>query len=100
MRATGRPREVLALASRSTAVRLPIAVAQYAGFMARTPVLHVTGLFNAPWRQEGVRATGLLRAVLKAVMRRVNRSSSSELNAQQRACASLIERRVLESGLV
>ena len=46
---------------------LPIAVAQYAGFMARTPVLHVTGLFNAPWRQEGVRATGLLRAVLKAV---------------------------------
>ena len=79
---------------------LPIAVAQYAGFMARTPVLHVTGLFNAPWRQEGVRATGLLRAVLKAVMRRVNRSSSSELNAQQRACASLIERRVLESGLV
>ena len=68
--------------------------------MAHTPVLHITGLFNAPWRQESVRATGLLRAVLAAVMRRVNRSSASELSAQQRACASLIERKVLESGLI
>ena len=50
--------------------------------------------------QEGVRSTGLLRTVLTAVMRRVNRSSTSELNAKQRACASLIERKVLESGLI
>ena len=47
-----------------------------------------------------MRATGLLRAVLATVMRRVNRSSDSELNPQQRACAALIERKVLESGLV
>ena len=50
--------------------------------------------------QEGVRSTGILRAVLAAVMRRVNRSSTRELDAKQRACASLIERKVLESGLI
>ena len=53
-----------------------------------------------PIYQEGVRVTGLLRTVLATVMRRVNRSSDSELNPQQRACAALIERKVLESGLV
>ena len=47
-----------------------------------------------------MRATGLLRTVLATVMQRVNRSSDSELNPQQRACAALIERNVLESGLI
>ena len=79
---------------------LPVDVAQYARFVARAHVVHITGLFNAPWRQEGVRTSGLLRKVLAAVMRRVNRSGAGELNAEQRACASLIKRKVLASGLV
>ena len=68
---------------------MPTAPAQYARFVERAHVLHVTGMFNAPWRQEAVRATGLLETIVARVMRRVNRST--ELNAQQRACAQLVE---------
>jgi len=77
---------------------LPLHAKQYARFAARAHVLHITGLFNAPWRQQDVRASGLLRSVLTAVMRQVN--LSHELSAEQRACAALVELKVLESGLV
>jgi len=76
---------------------LPVAMNQQKSFVASARVLHITGLFNAPWRQEAVRSTGLLRTVVTRVMRQVNRSST--LNVRQRACADLIRRHVLQSRL-
>jgi hypothetical protein len=65
----------------------------------RSPLVHITGLFNAPWRQADMRRLGLLEHVRHTVLLAANASARrGELSALQERCVR--ELHVLERTAV
>lgn len=57
----------------------------YSEHMRQAPLVHLTGLHNARWRQDDVQRFGLLEIVYARVLRAANRTA---LNAQQMGCVN------------
>lgn len=66
--------------------------ASYDAHLRRAHVVHVTGLFNAPWRREDVRKFRLMRAIAGRVMAAVRRAPSRASHAAR--CAEVAAARV------